>query len=247
MLCESPTAVESTENLSLFLDFDGTLVQLAERPEAIEVGPGLAPLLERVRDRLEGRLVLISGRTIADLDRHLGTARLAVSGSHGMERRLPDGLHEEMLSPADVSAIEAAIDAERAAFPEILVESKRFGVALHYRQCPEAEADILALAERLAGRFDLATKRGKMVVEMMPKGFDKGSAVEAIMTMDEFAGTVPVFIGDDITDEDGFRVVEAMGGVGILVGEREDTEASRRLPDVEAVHDWLAAVAGARP
>ena len=229
----------SIERLSLFLDFDGTLVPLAGSPGAIRVPPGLAPLLERVNNRLEGRLVLISGRTIEDLDRHLGDRGFTVSGSHGMERRLPGGHLEEMMPPADVAGIEAAVAAEQKAFPDILVEPKRFGVALHYRQAPEAEPGIVALAERLAQVFGLVIKRGKMVVELLPHGYDKGSAVEAFMAMAPFAGTYPVFVGDDLTDEDGFRTVRELGGHGILVGERDGSAAEGRLADTAAVMMWL--------
>lgn len=230
-------------NISLFLDFDGTLVPIAPDPEAIEVDPGLVPLLERVAGRLEGRLILVSGRTIADLDRHLGTHDLALYGSHGMERRLPGRTREELATVDGLEDLRAAIDEAVAELPPILVETKHFGFALHYRQHPDAEAAVLAIASDLADRSGMAVKRGKMVAELLPKGFDKGSAVEAVMALAGFGGTAPLFIGDDITDEDGFVAAQKLGGLGVLVGDRANSAARARLSGPDAVRDWLMELA----
>jgi trehalose 6-phosphate phosphatase len=230
-------------NISLFLDFDGTLVPLADHPDAIEPAPGLVPLLEKVSVRLDGRLMLVSGRTIADLDRHLGDHGLALSGSHGMERRLSGKSHEEMAEASDIASLRAAVGEAVESLPPLLIEQKRFGLALHYRQSPEAEGAVRKIAEDLAGRFGMAVKLGKMVAELLPRGFDKGSAVEAAMALSEFVGTIPLFVGDDITDEDGFVAVQRLGGTGILVGDREHSAAAAALPDTDAVIDWLETLA----
>jgi trehalose 6-phosphate phosphatase len=187
--------------------------------------------------------MLVSGRTIADLDRHLGPHGLALYGSHGMERRFPDAPHEELAETGDLDALHAEIERAITPLPPIFVETKHFGFALHYRSHPEAEDAVQNIADDLAGQFDMAVKRGKMVAELLPKGFDKGSAVEAAMNLESFTGTKPLFVGDDITDEDGFVAAQKLGGTGVLVGEREDSAATAALPGPEAVHDWLATLA----
>ncbi|MBC2776048.1 trehalose-phosphatase [Parasphingopyxis marina] len=249
MLCarENFSSEALAGNISLFLDFDGTLVPLADHPDAIEPAPGLAPLLERVGIRLDGRLMLVSGRTIADLDSHLGDHRLALYGSHGMERRLPGKPREDMAEAGDLVALRAAVDEAVDALPPLLIEEKRFGLALHYRQAPEAEGAVLQIAEDMAKRFGMAVKLGKMVAELLPRGFDKGSAVEAAMALSGFAGTTPLFVGDDITDEDGFLAAQRLGGTGILVGDRIGSAATAALPDTGAVLDWLHTLAAEAP
>lgn len=222
---------------SLFLDFDGTLVELAERPDGVAVAPGLAPLLGRWADRLEGRLALVSGRGLADLDGLIGDLPFPVAGSHGAEIRLGDRL----LAPPRSAALDealAALSAFAADHPGVLVEDKPLGVALHYRMAPEAAQACHALAGDLAMRLDLHLQTGKMMVELRPAGADKGTAVRRLMQ--EMPGTRPVFIGDDDTDEPAFRVAAELGGAGILVGPPRDTAAHYRLSGVAAVHAWLA-------
>ncbi|MFN2260260.1 MAG: trehalose-phosphatase [Parasphingopyxis sp.] len=229
--------------LSLFLDFDGTLVPIAARPDAIQPRPGLVDLLHDVSRRLDGRLVLVSGRSIADLDRHLGRNGIAIVGSHGHELRFANGETVARSLDRDLSEIKAALEARAGDLPGLEIEMKRYGIALHYRQAPDLADKVRALAGELADALGLSVKHGKMVAEILPRGADKGEAVRAIMTREAFAGTIPLFIGDDITDEDGFRAAQQLGGLGVLVGEREGSAAAARLPSHEEVWQLLERMA----
>ena len=224
---------------ALFLDFDGTLVELAETPDRIEVPGDLHLLLERLVLVLEGRLAIVSGRAIEALDRHLGGPAVALSGSHGVELRLADGTKLPLAVPAGVDRARAAVEAFAASDPRLLVEHKPAGVALHFRQAAEREAEVAALAAEVAERTGLAVQQGKMVAELRPPGADKGDAVRAFMMEPPFIGARPLFVGDDLTDEHGFAAAAALGGDGILVGPPRDSAARWRLDDVPAVARWL--------
>jgi trehalose 6-phosphate phosphatase len=227
------------DGAALFLDFDGTLVELADAPDAISVAPDVPPLLARLDRRLEGRLALVSGRSIGDLERHLDCSGIGVSGSHGLELRLRDGGHLTLGGRHDLSAARQEVHRLASAAPGLIVEDKPFSIALHYRQAPAEEARVAKAMSELAGRTGLALQEGKMVVELRPAGADKGDAVRAFMAEPGFAGARPLFVGDDLTDEDAFAAAASMGGGGILVGPRRATAAHWRLPDVRAVIAWL--------
>ncbi|MEO8548042.1 MAG: trehalose-phosphatase [Sphingomicrobium sp.] len=238
-----PPALDAHE-LSLFLDFDGTLVDLAERPDAVVVGDNLTALLSRLARRLSGRLALVSGRSIAQLDVLIGpdARNLATVGSHGAEIRAVGGSVAGGERPAGLQQAEAAFREAFAGRKGIIIEVKSLGVALHYRQDPSSEAAAHALAERLAAANALEVQKGKMMVELRAGGHDKGSAIAALMRGPPFEGHMPVFLGDDVTDEPGFERCAAMGGAGILVGPERPTAAAYRLASVAAAHDWLAAL-----
>lgn len=224
---------------SLFLDFDGTLVELAERPDAVMVDSGLHDLLGGLAEKLDGRLAIVSGRSIAQLDEFLGPLTAALAGSHGVERRWPGG---EIICPPPPQTLGLVTEAVRrfvAARPGAVLEEKSHGVGLHYRAVPEIEADAHRFAAHLAVEHGLALQIGKMMVELKPEG-DKGQAIAALLAEPRMAGTSPVFLGDDLTDEAGFAIVEQRGGLGVLVGPERATAASRRLIDVAAVRRWLA-------
>lgn len=227
----------------MFLDFDGTLVELAETPDAIRVSPELPLLLRRLCRRLHGRIAIVSGRSIEDLEGHLDCSGLAVSGSHGLELRLADGTHLPLFVPRPFDGARDELAAFIEDRPGLLLEEKPAGLALHYRLAPDEEARVVALVERLAPRHGLALQQGKMVVELRPPGADKGDAVRALMAEAPFAGARPVVVGDDLTDEHAFQAAAAMGGAGILVGEERPSAAAYRLPSVAAVERWLAEAA----
>jgi trehalose 6-phosphate phosphatase len=228
------------EGAALFLDFDGTLVDLAETPDSIRVAPGLVPLLVRLRGRLRGRLAIISGRSLADLDKHLDCPGLLASGSHGVELRLGDGQALLVSVPERMPDIRAEVARFAEGKAGFLIEEKPAGVALHYRLAPEEGDSALAFMTGLGDAHGLAVQRGNMVVELRPKGADKGEALRAFMAEPDFADARPVFVGDDLTDEHGFEAAAALGGSGILVGAARDTAARYRLADVAAVSDWLS-------
>ena len=222
---------------SLFLDFDGTLVAIAVTPDAIRVEPGLPELLDRLAAAMPGRVALVSGRSIAQLDGFLATPHLAVAGSHGAEHRTPGAGH---VVPPRSPALTAAA-AELARFAEqhdLVFENKSFGAALHYRERPVHEAAAKSLAARIAATHGLTLQHGKMMVEVRLPG-DKGSAIRTLAADGAMAGTTPWFLGDDVTDEDGFVAAAELGGAGILVGPARPTAARYRLDDVSAVHRWL--------
>lgn len=228
--------------LSLFLDFDGTLVPIAPEPGAIAVPARLPGLLERAAERLDRRLVLVSGRTIADIDGHLGAHEIPVVGSHGLEARLAKAAGWAA-EPVDGDALEAALRARLGDAPGILIERKRFGLAVHFRRAPDSAALVETATAQAAERFGLARKPGKMVVELTARGDDKGDAVRRIMARPGFSGTRPLYVGDDRTDEDGFAAAHELGGLGVLVGERDPTRAGARLPGPRAVHALLNEIA----
>jgi trehalose 6-phosphate phosphatase len=239
-VADAPPLLAEIPRAALFLDFDGTLVALADRPDAIAVPPSLPPLLDRLATVLEGRLAIVTGRALADLDTHLAAPHLAASGSHGLERRGQGAASAEAAPPA-LAAARAALADFSASDPGLLLEDKPASVALHYRLAPHREAEVLALAAEVSARTGLVAKPGKMVIELRPPGADKGDAVRALMAEPPFAGARPVFVRDDLTDEDGFRAAAALGGFGVLVGAGRDTAACYRLPGIPDVHAWLEA------
>ena len=224
--------------LALFLDFDGTLVDLAPGPDQIVVPPRLVTALNALSERLDGRLALVSGRAIVDLEKHLGPLELARAGSHGADCRLADGT---VLGAAPAGLAAAAL-AELAAFAEaegFVREDKPHGGALHYRHDPALENKGLAFAETFAARHGLGVKRGKCVIEFVATGADKGRAVAALMAEPPFIGALPIFVGDDVTDEDGFRAAGNFEGFGVLVGERDESVARYGLSRPADVYRWL--------
>ncbi len=229
------------DGAALFLDFDGTLIELAETPDTIEVAPTLGPLLGRLRDRLKGRIAIVSGRSIEDLERHVPRIGIAFSGSHGLELRRADGHLLPLYAPRQMDEVRARVGDFAAGRDGLLIEDKPAGVALHYRKAPDEGAAVAEFMTGLAHSAGLAVQKGSMVVELRPHGADKGDAVRALMREDGFAGARPVFVGDDLTDEHAFAAVAALGGAGILVGPERESRAEYRLPSVAAVAEWLEA------
>lgn len=227
---------------SLFLDFDGTLVEIIDRPEAIVVDPMVSGLLEAVHARLVGRVALVSGRSIEQLDRFLGTAanELAMVGSHGAEIRLGPDLLSSPPRPLALQTAELQFKEEFADIEGVGIEVKSFGVAIHYRLAPAAKENAVIAATAFAKENGLELQHGKMMVEVRTMGHDKGSGIAALMSTAPFTGHTPIFVGDDLTDEAGFEICEAMGGFGVLVGPARETAARYRLQNVAAVHEWLS-------
>ena len=219
---------------ALFLDFDGTVVDIAPQPDAVHVPELLVGHLRWLHEYLGGAVALISGRPIEQIDQYLAPLRLPVAGVHGAERRAADGT-VSLLSTSPMDAVERAAHQLVAKHPALRVENKRGSIALHYRQAPQLE-ELCVEAMQIAVDTSpgLTLLRGKMVVEAKPGGASKGRAIDAFMKEAPFAGRTPVFIGDDITDEVGFSAVQRAGGLGIKVGEGA-TCAWQRLPDPAAL------------
>lgn len=236
-----PPALGVDMRSAVFLDFDGTLVDIAEHPDDVIVPARLPELITALSEALDGRLAVVTGRSIAALEALLGPLQVAVAGSHGGEFR--PSAHAPVQPLAE--PLPDAIVAELRHFSEtnggLLVEPKPFSVAVHYRRHPEALEGLLTCAESLASTFGLGMKHGKQVIELAMPGSDKGSAVARFMGLPAFAGATPLFFGDDVTDEDAFHAVRDFDGHGVLVGPLRPTAASYRLPDVTAVHAWLEA------
>ncbi|HVE54132.1 MAG TPA: trehalose-phosphatase [Ramlibacter sp.] len=230
---------------ALFLDFDGTMVDIAPQPQAVHVPQPLLATLREVQAYLHGAVAVISGRPITQIDAFLEPLQLPVAGVHGAERRGADG-RMHLLNTHPLDHVEEAARGLAAQHERLLVESKRGSLALHYRQAPELEELCLrTMADAVSESPGVTLLRGKMVVEAKPGGASKGRAIEDFLAEPPFAGRAPVFIGDDVTDEVGFSTVQRIGGLGIKVGEGA-TVAWRRLADPAALHRELRAAMAAR-
>jgi len=226
------------DGASLFLDFDGTLTPIAATPDGVAVDQDLLRLLERLRERLDGRLAIVSGRSVATL-RELGFSPFLLAGTHGLEFARPDGPVEAPDRPAAVDAAEAAFHAFADDKSGLLVERKSISVGLHFRGAPQWGEEAGGLAADLAARHGLQLQPGKMLFELRPGGADKGSAVHALMSRAPMKAGTPLFIGDDVTDEEGFAAAAELGGNGILVGTPRETRAGFSLEQVAAVRHYL--------
>jgi trehalose 6-phosphate phosphatase len=230
---------------ALFLDVDGTLLELADRSDLVQVPPELPALLGDLAARHGGALALISGRPLAELDRLFQPWCGAAAGVHGVERRRVDGTfahHTEVAAAVAIDRIRPRLTAFACGRSGLLLEDKQSALALHYRAAPECAAEVRALAEALCRHAGSALRLtvGKMVVEFRPRGAHKGAAIAAFLSESPFLGRRPIFLGDDATDEDGFAEIARRGGVAIRVGEPAKTRASYALPSVAAVLAWLA-------
>jgi trehalose 6-phosphate phosphatase len=237
----SPPRAADLHRVSLFLDFDGTLVDLVDRPDSVVADAALHDLLGALAERLDGRLAIVSGRSIAQLEYFLGKLPAALAGSHGIERRARDGATTLPPSPASLSVVTAAAERFAQEHPGVIIETKSYGVALHYRLAPAVEFEAHRFAAHIAGETGLSVQIGKMMVELKPRG-DKGEAIAAFLAQSPMAGSTPIFLGDDLTDEPAFAVARAHGGMGILIGPPRETVATHHLPDVAAARAWLRAL-----
>jgi trehalose 6-phosphate phosphatase len=241
-IAPSDPPLDLLRDASLFLDFDGTLVELEETPDAVKVDARLNAIIRRLKGSMAGRVAVITGRP-ADQVRKLLEAEIAVVGSHGIEFVGMNGIRREPERTADFDSVLAEMHLVAARIPGALVENKPFGIALHFRQCPSAEAECVTLARVLAERYGLKLQPGKMMIEVRTAGGDKGSAIRTLMREPDMVGTRPVFMGDDFTDEPGFVAAEELGGSGILVGAPRETAAVYRLGSVESALAWLEGAA----
>lgn len=233
---------------ALFLDFDGTLAEIAEHPDAVAVDPALPPLLSELQAMLDGALALVSGRPISFLDARLAPFHGDAAGLHGTERRVRGTLHSCRPDEfPDLRRCVARLHALYDATPGVIVEDKGCTVAVHWRLAPEREsevrASVAALADALGDGYRV--QYGKAVAEILPAASGKGEVIARFLDEAHYRGRRPIFVGDDLTDEDGFRAVNARDGISIRVGAGE-TVAPRRMPSPTALREWLAACARMR-
>ena len=225
---------------ALFLDFDGTLAELAAQPGAVRVPDRLLPLLNHLHEHFEGALALVSGRPLAELDALLAPLRLPAAAEHGAVRRGADGREQSVPSP-DLKAVTRVASALARQHAGLQVEFKTAAVALHYRQAPGLENLCLQhIARAVLATPGVELLHGKCVIEVKPLGVSKGSAIAAFMREPPFAGRTPWFAGDDVTDEAGFAWVQAAGGQCLKVGAGPSL-ARHRCASPQALRDWLGA------
>jgi trehalose 6-phosphate phosphatase len=207
---------------ALLLDLDGTLIDIAPTPDAVVVPPDLPVTLRRLRARLDDALAVVSGRPIGEVEALLGDAPYAVAGEHGAAIRHAPGAPVERatLPELPMGWVEQA-ERIAAARPGVLLEQKAHGMVLHYRRAtnegPALQQALWRMLDAHHDRFELMA--GSMTWELRPLGVSKATAVAGLMERAPFAGRVPVYIGDDVTDEDGIRAARAMGGMGWRVAE----------------------------
>ena len=228
---------------ALFLDVDGTLLDIAERPDEVETHKVDCALIEGLQHAADKALALISGRSLAQLDALFAPLTLPAAGQHGFERRDVHGERHRRRFPVDtLRPAKEALRDFAGRHPGLVMEDKGASVALHYRLAPRLEQPALEAVREAAAPLGNAVQiqAGKMVWELKPAGADKGSAIEEFMREAPFAGRTPVFLGDDVTDEYGFRVVNRLGGHSIKVGPGE-TAARWRLANPDAARAWLRA------
>jgi trehalose 6-phosphate phosphatase len=235
-------APELEGRCAFFLDLDGTLLDITDHPHHVTVDEDLLRLLKALRTATQGALAVISGRPAADVDRLLANPVFCVAGQHGAERRDFSGtMHRHAVPLAALEEARRRFKAMAAKHPALVLEDKGVNLALHFRTAPGLRAEVLdtarGLAAELGGAFEV--QLGKMVVELRPSGKDKGVAIAEFMDEPPFKGRKPVFVGDDLTDEFGFAMINRMEGHSVKVGEGESA-ARWRLPDSAAVRAWLA-------
>jgi len=209
------------ENWALFLDIDGTLLDIARRPGAVTVPPELPAVLDAVSARLGGALAIVSGRPLADIDRLLAPLKPPCAAEHGAIVRLADGtLFEPDESHSVPNTWRRRIRAAAQNWPDVLVQDKAYSLSVHYRLAPEREEEIRTLlAGIVAENPEFEALPARKAIEMRHRTLHKGEGVRTLMRHPPFTGRVPVFVGDDITDEDGIRAARALGGIGLNVGE----------------------------
>jgi trehalose 6-phosphate phosphatase len=238
---------ESPDGWAFFLDIDGTLVDLAPAPDKVVVPERLPGDLAALSRRLGGALALVTGRTIDMVDRMLAPAVLPVAGLHGAEIRFADGRFHGPPEAPSLARLRPPLAAFVAARPGLLLEDKGHALAVHYRAAPALGEAVAAELGLLVGEFGegLALQFGKMVVEVRPAGANKGRAVETFLGEPEFAGRRPLAVGDDLTDEAMFSVVNRDGGRTVRVGPPPGPTVARfQVASGAVVRGWIARLAG---
>jgi trehalose 6-phosphate phosphatase len=238
----SDAAFRNAGGWALFLDVDGTLLELAETPQSVRVPTTLRQLLVSLSLRLDGALALVSGRTLNDLDHLFAPLRFCAAGVHGWERRDVTGcVRRPQLDPLQLQSARLSLRQFSARHDGLILEDKGHALAVHFRRAPHLSAEVSAAIRTACRQLGDAftVQAGKCVFEIRPAGCTKGTAIRDFMQERPFLRRLPIYIGDDLTDEDAFAVVNEVGGISIKVGDQQSTLAQHRLPGVRQVLRWL--------
>jgi trehalose 6-phosphate phosphatase len=242
---KSDAIIRRAGGWALFLDVDGTLLEIAETPQSVRVPSTLKPLLVSLSFRLDGALALISGRTLNDLDHLFAPLRFCAAGMHGSERRDAAGrVFRPQLDPRCLNDARKHLQQFTSQHEGLLLEDKGHGLAVHFRGAPhlswEVRTAVSVACQQAGSRFTV--QAGKCVFEIRPAACTKGTAIRAFTERPPFVDRLPIYIGDDLTDEDGFAVVNEIGGISIRVGDAQGSAAQHSLPGVRHVLRWLESI-----
>ncbi|CEJ12352.1 Trehalose-6-phosphate phosphatase [bacterium YEK0313] len=235
-------------DFAIFFDFDGTLADIADTPEEVVLPPGLATDLTHLQQVLGGAVAIVTGRHIADVQHMIAPAWLPGSGLHGLEFSFNRAARAGASADAVAPALLARAVALAADHPGVRLEYKGPILAVHFRRNPNAAATLMNALAHLLAELDLRhhLKEGRAVIEVIPDGTSKATALETILRRPPFAGRIPVMIGDDRADEDAFVVAEAAGGFGLQVAGEHFAADGAHFANPAAVRAWLSGIAGAR-
>ena len=236
----SPEVIDP-DSIALFLDVDGTLLDICDTPSAVKADAALIDVLKSCFETLGGAMALVSGRSIAEVDRIFSPAVFPTAGAHGAEIRANDLQFDGSANTSLPESAIASLESFASQHDGVLLEMKRGGASLHYRLAPELESQSRKLASDLLRDLGDSYRliAGKKVFELAPADHNKGAAISTFLEVAPFRGRIPVFIGDDVTDEDGFIIVNDLAGVSIRVGDSGQTAAAYSLRDTTAVREWL--------
>lgn len=229
---------------ALFIDFDGTLVDIAETPDAVAVPDDLVPLLSRLQANLGGAMAIVTGRLIADIDRMIAPLRLVVAGVHGADLRVRADGADHLVAPPITPRIASAVARLAETVDGLQIETKGAAIALHYRAVPAAAPFLEAELRQIltdAGD-DLVLTRGRRVLELVPRSVSKGAALAAILALPTFQGRVPIMIGDDVSDESAFAMAEQLGGIALRVAGEHFTQELADFDGPQQVRSWLSSL-----
>jgi trehalose 6-phosphate phosphatase len=241
-----PVSGSSLAGHALYLDIDGTLLDIAPTPDGVEVPPGTLALLQRLSLKLDGAVAFVSGRTVEAIDALFRPLQLAAVGVHGGEVRIGGGaVTTDEALVAELQLVRPLLQEAMAPIGGAWIEDKRCAIALHYRSVPERGREVLKIAELTVAALgpDFAILMGKCVVEIRPRRLTKGAGMRRLMEVAPFRGRSPIFAGDDVTDEDAFELVNQLGGISVRVGAPAPTAASFTLADPEQLRHWLDEIA----
>lgn len=250
MIAQTNRCIHSTETMPpmqlpghdyvLFLDFDGTLVDIAPEPDAIAVDDRLPGLLYGLQKQFSGRLVILTGRDASDIKTFLPSFSGPIYGSHGLELEFQGALSPSTGKLPDARPLNTAAAEFCDGDSTLLVEPKKWGPAIHFRADPSREPEVRSFLEDLSkGSETLEVQTAKCALELRPSGADKGTAIRDAIDRFGWSGKSAIHIGDDTTDEDAFAAIARIGGFGVKVGDGE-TQAQYRLPSPQSVYDLLS-------